>query len=84
MNEAAWLSELNTAGTELPSSLPNYDDNFPLAALVPCETAVTAMCFDIGRRHVPTKIPTIDLSHLAFTADNAALPFIGHGFAQFV
>jgi hypothetical protein len=39
-----WLSELKISGT----TLPNYDKNVPLAALVPRQTPITAMCFDIG------------------------------------
>ena len=38
MNEAAWLSVLNTAGTELPPRSRDHDNNLALAALVPCET----------------------------------------------
>jgi hypothetical protein len=44
MNEAAWISELKTAGTEL-SLHPNCHSNFALAALVPDQAPITAMCF---------------------------------------
>jgi hypothetical protein len=48
MNEAVWLFELENCGDGIAVSLPNRHDNFALAALVPGETPITAMCFDIG------------------------------------
>jgi hypothetical protein len=53
MNEAAWLFELKTAGTEIAVCLPNCRDNPAPAALVPGKAAITAMCFDTGRRRPP-------------------------------
>jgi hypothetical protein len=60
-------------GDGVAVSLPNYHNNLALAALVPSETAITAMCFDIGGLHVAAEIAAIDLRLLAFTADDAAL-----------
>jgi len=40
------------------------------------------MCFVISRFDVSTKIPAINLSLFAFAANDAALQFLGHGFAE--
>jgi hypothetical protein len=40
---------IENCGEGITVSLPNYHDNFPLAALVPSQTAITTMCFDLAR-----------------------------------
>jgi hypothetical protein len=64
---------IENCGDGIAVSLPNYHDNFPLAVLVPSQTAITTMCFDISGLHVAAEVPTINLSDLAFTADNTAV-----------
>jgi hypothetical protein len=44
--------------------LPNYPDNLAPAALVPGETTITTMCFDIGGLHVAVEMTVIDLTTL--------------------
>jgi hypothetical protein len=46
MNEESCLSENWRNG--VTTTLPNYDNNLALAALVPGQAAITPMCFDIG------------------------------------
>jgi hypothetical protein len=56
MNEAAWPSVPNTAGTDArPCSLTNND--FALAVLVASETAVNALLFQVGGFTYPPKYP---------------------------
>jgi hypothetical protein len=45
MNDATWLSELKTAGTEFASTFPNYDNNLAPVILVPSQTTVAAISF---------------------------------------
>ncbi|MBR0696010.1 hypothetical protein [Bradyrhizobium lablabi] len=44
---------IETVGTELATALPDYDNNLTLAALVPDQSTITAMCFDIGGPDLP-------------------------------
>ena len=48
MNEAAWLFELKTAGTEIAIALPNYHDNLALAVLVPGKATINMLFFEVG------------------------------------
>src|SRR6202043_800642 len=56
----------------IAATFPNYHNNLALAVLVPGQAPITAMCFDVGRLHVAAKVPAINLSLFAFTADNTA------------
>jgi hypothetical protein len=72
MNEAAWLSVPNTAGTDArPCSRTNNERNGGQRASL-----------SGWRLHVSAKISAVDFSRLAFTADNAAFHFFCHGFTQ--
>jgi hypothetical protein len=51
MSEATWLSEIEISGDGIAVSLPNQHNNVPLAAPVPGQVTVTAMCFDVGGLH---------------------------------
>src|ERR1700728_1247023 len=68
----------------IASTFPDNDDNLALAVLVPGEAAVYSSYFLISRFDVPAEIAPIHLSLFAFAADNAALHFLSHRFAELV
>jgi hypothetical protein len=83
MNEAAWLSVLKPAGTELPPRSRITTTTVRLGF----GSATGAGCGDIlldWRVHAATKVAAINFSLLTFTADNATLHFPCHGFTQLV
>jgi hypothetical protein len=53
-------------------TFPNYHNNPALAVLVPSQTPITAMCFDIDGLHVAAGIAAIDLGVFAFPTDDVA------------
>jgi len=67
-----------------PAAFRNDHNDRALAVLVDRETAINALFFQAGGLHMAAEIAAINLSHLAFTADNAAFHFLSHRFAQFV
>jgi hypothetical protein len=83
MNEAVWLPVLNTAGTELPPRSRITTNNLAVAALVPSKATVAAVFFLVSPSDVAPEVAAIDLSFLAFAANNAALHFLRHRFPEF-
>ena len=84
MNEAAALSVLNTAGTELPSRSRTMTTTLRLPFWLRRKRRSRRFSLQVGGLHVAAEIAAIDLGHLAFAADNAALHFLGHRLAQLV
>lgn len=64
--------------------LANDNHHLALAGLVLSETAVLAIFLEVGGLHVATEIAAINLGLFALPADNAALEFVRHGFAELV
>jgi len=73
-NEAAWLSVLNTTGTELPPR--SRINNLALAILVPCQATVTAIFFLVGRLNATAEVPAIHFRLFAFPAEDATAHFL--------
>jgi len=84
MKAEAWLSEWKTAGTELPPALPDHHNHLGLAVLIALQATVAAILVLIGRLHIPSKISAVDVSRLAFAADDATAHCLCHGFTQLV
>jgi hypothetical protein len=55
----------------------------PLSSATSIRLSIAAF-LKVGGLHIAAEIPAINLSRLAFTADNAALHFLSQGFAQLV
>ncbi|WP_181170642.1 hypothetical protein [Mesorhizobium sp. B2-6-2] len=60
------------------------DDSLAPAVLVFPKATVEAIFLAVRRLHIAAEVPAVDLGHLAFTADGAALHFLCHGFTHLV
>ena len=80
----ALLFRLEHGGEGIATALADHDNDLALAALIASKATVAAILAEIGGLHVAAEIATIDFRDLAFAADNAALQFSGHRFADFV
>ena len=82
-NERSGLTfRVENCGDGITTTFPNYYDNPALAALVPRKAVINTMCFVISRFDVAAEIAAIDFGLFAFAANDAALQFLGHGFAE--
>jgi len=75
MNEAAWLSEPNTAGTDLPPPSVTITTTLRLPLWFP---AIKTVLFPVGGLDVSA----IDFRRLAFPIGHAATHFLCHRFAH--
>lgn len=66
------------------AALADDHNNLALAGLIAKQATVAAVFLHVGGLGIAAEIAAIDFNRLSFTADNAALHFLCHGFAQLV
>jgi hypothetical protein len=84
-NEGRSLAlEVEHRRNRVPAALTYDDNNLALAVLIASETTVSALLLHVGGLHVTAEIAAINFGFFAFPADNAALQFLCHSFAELV